>query len=97
VVPNAATRRWCGADGKANTLPATLNAASRPLSVLGYFDAGALMRLQSPARPFFTPLALTAGTPDSWVDRAALYAGETVLRIGELISAERAVNELRPR
>jgi NAD(P)H-dependent flavin oxidoreductase YrpB (nitropropane dioxygenase family) len=97
VVPNAATRRWCGDDGKANALPAALNAASRPMSVLGYFDAGALMRLQSPARPFFTPLALTAGTPDSWVDRAALYAGETALRIGELISAEQAVNELRPR
>jgi nitronate monooxygenase len=96
VVPNAATRRWCGDDGKANALPAALNAASRPMSVLGYFDAGALMRLQSPARPFFTPLALTAGTPDSWVDRAALYAGETALRIGELISAEHAVNELRP-
>ncbi len=55
------------------------------------------MRLQSPARPFFTPLALTAGTPDSWVDQAALYAGETALRIGELISAEQAVDELRPR
>src|ERR1700741_768365 len=74
VVPNAATRRWCHADGKANALPAALNAASRPLSVLGYFDAGALMRLQSPALPFFTPLAMTAGMPDLWVDRAALYA-----------------------
>jgi NAD(P)H-dependent flavin oxidoreductase YrpB (nitropropane dioxygenase family) len=97
VVPNAATRRWCGDDGKANRLPAALNAASRPLSVLGYFDAGALMRLQSPARPFFTPLAPVAGTPDSWVDHAALYAGETALRIGELTSAERAVDDLRPR
>jgi NAD(P)H-dependent flavin oxidoreductase YrpB (nitropropane dioxygenase family) len=97
VVPNAATRRWCGEDGKANRLPAALNAASRPLSVLGYFDAGALMRLQSPARPFFTPLAPVAGTPDSWVDHAALYAGETALRIGELTSAERAVDDLRPR
>jgi nitronate monooxygenase len=96
VVPNAATRRWCH-NGKANALPAALNAASRPMSVLGYFDAGALMRLQSPARPLFTPLALTAGMPDSWADRAALYAGETALRIGELISAEQAVSELRPR
>jgi nitronate monooxygenase len=97
VVPNAATRRWCGDDGKANALPAALNAASRPLSVLGYFDAGALMRLQSQARPFFTPLAPLAGMPDSWADHAALYAGETALRIGERISAEQAVSELRPR
>jgi nitronate monooxygenase len=56
-----------------------------------------LMRLQSPARPFFTPLAPLAGMPDSWVDHAALYAGETVLRIGEITSAERAVKDLCPR
>jgi len=97
VVPNAATRRWCDDDGKVNVVPVALNAASRPLSVLGYFDAGGLMRLQSPARPFFTPLALTAGMPDSWADRAALYAGETALRISELTSAAQAVEDLRPR
>lgn len=96
VVPNAATRRWCGADGRAKALPATLNAASRPLSALGYFDAGPLMRLQSPTLPFFTPLAPVAGVPDSLLDSAALYAGETALRIGELVSAERAVADLAP-
>ncbi|ORW84496.1 oxidoreductase [Mycobacterium sp. IEC1808] len=97
VVPNAATRRWCGDDGKAKALPAALNAASRPLAVLGYFDAGALMRLQSPGRPFFTPLAPVAGVPDSWLDSAALYAGETALRISELTSAAQAVADLAPR
>ncbi|OBF60015.1 oxidoreductase [Mycobacterium sp. 852002-50816_SCH5313054-b] len=96
VIPNAATRRWCGDDGKAKALPAALNAASRPLSVLGYFDAGALMRLQSPARPFFTPLAPVAGVPDAWLDSAALYAGETALRISELTSADQAVKDLTP-
>ncbi len=97
VVPNAATRRWCGEDGKAKALPAILNAASRPLSALGYFDAGPLMRLQSPGLPFFTPLAPVAGVPDSWLDSAALDAGETVLRLGELTSAEQAVADLNPR
>lgn len=96
VVPNAATRRWCDRNGKAKTLPAALNAASRPLSALGYFDAGPLMRLQSPALPFFTPLAPVAGVPDSWLDSAALYAGETALRIEELTSAARAVADLAP-
>ena len=96
VVPNAATRRWCGDDGMAKALPAAFNAASRPLSALGYFDAGALMRVQSPALPFFTPLAPVAGVPDSWADHAALYAGETALRISELTSAERAVRDLTP-
>lgn len=97
VVPNAATRRWCGADGKAKALPAVVNAASRPLAMLGYFDAGLLMRLQSPALPFFTPLAPVDGVPDSWLDSAALYAGETALRIDELTSAGQAVADLAPR
>jgi nitronate monooxygenase len=96
VVPNAATRRWCRDDGRAKALPAGLNAVSRPLAVLGYFDAGALMRLQSPARPLFTPLAPLGGMPDSWVDRAALYAGETALRITDITSAEQAVKDLAP-
>ncbi|OBI07104.1 nitronate monooxygenase [Mycobacterium scrofulaceum] len=97
VVPNAATRRWCQADGRAKALPAAINAMSRPMAALGYFDAGALMRLQSPARPLLTPLAPLAGMPDAWVDRAALYAGETALRIGELSSAAQAVADLSPR
>lgn len=97
VVPNAATRRWCRADGRAKALPAAINAVSRPMAALGYFDAGALMRLQSPARPLLTPLAPLAGMPDAWVDRAALYAGETALRIGELSSAAQAVADLSPR
>ncbi len=97
VVPNAATRRWCRDDGWAHALPAAINSVSRPLSVLGYFDAGALMRLQSPSGPMFTPLAPLGGMPDAWVDRAALYAGDTALRIGDITSAQQAVAELRPR
>ena len=96
VVPNAATRRWCRSDGTAKALPAALNASSRALAALGYVDAGALMRLQSPGRPLFTPLAPLDGMPDSWVDRAALYAGETALRISEITSAEQAVKNLIP-
>jgi nitronate monooxygenase len=96
VLPNEATRRWCRGDGMAKPLPAALNAISRPLSVLGYFDAGALMRLQSPRLPMFTPLAPVAETPDSWLDRSALYAGDTALRIGEVTSAAQAVEDLSP-
>jgi len=94
VVPNSATRRWCRSDGSAKVLPAALNTSSRALAVLGYLDAGALMRLQSPGRPVFTPLAPLAGMPDSWVDRAALYAGETALRIDQITSAEQALADL---
>lgn len=96
VVPNAATRRWCRNDGSARALPTAVNAASRWLSVLGYLDAGALIRLQSPAVPMFTPLAPLGGMPDSSVDCGALYAGETALRINEIISARQAVEALTP-
>jgi hypothetical protein len=34
--------------------------------------------------------------PDSLVDRAALYAGDTVLRLTSVISAGQAVAELAP-
>lgn len=96
VVPNAATRRWCRSDGTAKALPAALNTCSRVLAVLGYLDAGALLRWQSARRPWFTPLAPLAGMPDSWVDRAALYAGETALRITKITSAAQALAELTP-
>jgi nitronate monooxygenase len=96
VVPNAATQKWCRYDGTAKALPTALNAASRWLAVLGYFDASALIRVQSPALPVFTPLAPLNGMPNSSVDSGALYAGDTVLRIGEIISAQQAVAELTP-
>ncbi len=96
VIPNAATRRWCRGDGTAKALPAALNASSRWLAVLGYLDAGALIRVQSPRLPIFTPLAPLAGMPDSSVDHGALYAGDTALRINEIVSAQQAVNELAP-
>jgi nitronate monooxygenase len=96
VIPNAATRRWCRGDGTAKPVPATINAASRWLAVLGYFDASALIRVQSPMLPVFTPLAPLNGMPDSSVEHGALYAGDTALRINEIVSAEQAVNDLAP-
>jgi hypothetical protein len=44
----------------------------------------------------FTPLAPLAGMPASSVDRGAPYAGDTALRINEIISAQQAVNDLAP-
>jgi NAD(P)H-dependent flavin oxidoreductase YrpB (nitropropane dioxygenase family) len=96
VVPNAATRRWCRSDGTAKALPTALNTSSRWLAVLGYFDAGALIRLQSPRLPLLTPLAPLNGMPDSSVDSGALYAGDTALRISNVISAQHAVSQLTP-
>lgn len=96
VIPNAATRKWCRGDGTPKTLPAALNAGSRWLAVLGYLDADALIRLQSPRLPVFTPLAPLHGMPDSSVDHGALYAGDTALRIDKITTAEQAVKDLAP-
>jgi nitronate monooxygenase len=96
VVPNTATRKWCRSDGTAKVLPAVINACSRSLTALGYLDAGALIRVQSPALPAFTPLAPLNGMPNSSVDSGALYAGHTALRISEIISARQAVKDLAP-
>jgi nitronate monooxygenase len=96
VIPNAATRRWCRSDGTAKALPTAVNVSSRWLAMLGYFDAGALIRMQSARLPVFTPLAPLRGMPDSSVDHGALYAGDTALRINEIVSAQQAVNNLAP-
>lgn len=96
VLPNAVTNRWCHPDGSARRLPAAINRFSAPLSRIPDRGDGALLHLQRPALPFLTPLTLTAGMPAEWADRAALYAGETALRLDEVTSAAQAVADLTP-
>jgi hypothetical protein len=45
----------------------------------------------------FSPIAPTIGMLESAVERTALYAGETVLRMTSVISARQAVTDLAPR
>ncbi|MUL82741.1 MULTISPECIES: nitronate monooxygenase [unclassified Mycolicibacterium] len=96
VVPNAATNRWCHPDGRARRLPAAINKYSAPLSRVPDGGDGALLRLQHPALPFLTPFTLSADMPAEWVDRAALYAGDTALRLNRITTAAQAVAELTP-
>jgi nitronate monooxygenase len=96
VVPNAATVRWCHEDGSAKLMPRILNARSGLLARLPERAAGSVVNIQTPRLPLFSPVAPTLGMPDSAVDRAALYAGETVLRITSVISAGQAVAALAP-
>ena len=87
VVANAATRRWCRDVGRAKLAPRLINSGS---GVLAKLPDGAIMpvlRMQTPGLPMFSPIAPTIGMPESAVDRAALYAGETVLRMTSVISA----------
>jgi NAD(P)H-dependent flavin oxidoreductase YrpB (nitropropane dioxygenase family) len=96
VVANDATRRWCRDDGRPRFAPHVINGASAFLARLPERAAGALIRMQAPALPLFSPVAPTIGMPESAVDRAALYAGETVLRMTSVISAAQAVADLAP-
>ncbi|WP_068013967.1 NAD(P)H-dependent flavin oxidoreductase [Nocardia mexicana] len=95
VIPNAATERWCRADGTPRRIPALLNAPSA--AAARYSPQGserALVRLQHPRLPLFSPASPLAGMPADWADRSALYAGESALRISRVVPAKQAVAEL---
>lgn len=94
VVANAATRRWCDDDGTAKTLPRFINAHSGVVARLGDVPPEVIVRLQTPRLPLFSPAAPTTAMPTAWVERTALYAGESVLRMGSITSARAAVAEL---
>lgn len=97
VVANAATRRWCRDDGRTKLVPRLINAGSGMLARLPERAILPVLGLQRPGLPMFSPMAPIIGMPDSMVDRMALYAGETVLRMTSVISAQQAVTELTPR
>ena len=96
VVANAATRRWCHDDGRAKLLPRLINAGSGMLARLPDRTVGSVLRMQTRALPMFSPIAPTVDMPDSAIERTALYAGETVLRMTSVISAQKAVTDLTP-
>lgn len=94
VIPNAATRRWCHADGTAKAGPQIINARSAILAKLP--AAASVLRIQTPGLPLFSPIAPTVAMPASAVDRTACYAGETALRMNSVTSASQAVAGLSP-
>jgi nitronate monooxygenase len=96
VVANAATRRWCHEDGSAKLAPRLINAGSGVLAKLPDRAQPAVVGLQAPRLPLFSPVAPTIDMPESSVERAALYAGDTVLRLTSVISARQAVADLTP-
>ena len=95
VVPNLATQRWCRSDGTARRLPALINTCSGPLGrVAPHRGSGSILALQRPGLPLFSPVAPLEGMPEAWTDRAALYAGDSALRMDQVIPAKQAVAEL---
>jgi nitronate monooxygenase len=51
---------------------------------------------QRPGRPFFSPAPPAEGAPPSLLDAGALYAGESVARIDEVVPARQVVADLTP-
>jgi nitronate monooxygenase len=95
VVPNAATKRWSGPNGE---LPAWLRRVERASAPLGHIlplrASGVMASMQHTRMPLFGPALPLAGMPDSLIETTALYAGETVRVIDDVISAREAVARL---
>lgn len=97
VIPNAATDRWCARNELGPPIVRATGRVSAPLGRLTPLDAmGRLMALQRPGLPFFSPALPLAGMSPDTVDRSALYAGETVRRLHDVIPAAEAVARLAP-
>jgi NAD(P)H-dependent flavin oxidoreductase YrpB (nitropropane dioxygenase family) len=97
VIPNAATEHWCSRHELGPRVARMTSQLSAPLGRLMPLDAmGSLMALQYPRLPFFTPALPLMGMPEDAVERSALYAGETVRRLRDIVTAEQAVARLAP-
>jgi NAD(P)H-dependent flavin oxidoreductase YrpB (nitropropane dioxygenase family) len=94
VIPNAATERWCKRDPRGPRAMRALNALSGPVSRLPMSLANTMAQAQRPAIPILSPAAPLVGMPDQMLDAAPLYAGETALRIDDLVPAAQAVQRL---
>ncbi|MDT0635696.1 nitronate monooxygenase [Spectribacter hydrogenoxidans] len=94
VAANAATRRWCDADGSVPRWLSIFNRLSEaPTRLLPLRLAESLIRLQSPGRPFFSPFPLTRSMP-ARIDTTPLYAGAGVAQIYDIRPAVEVVAEL---
>ncbi len=82
VVPNEATRRWIGRDPRGPAGIRALNRASRLLSRMPASAQARSVRAQRASVPLFTPAPPGPGTPPRLVDAGALYAGQSVARMG---------------
>lgn len=97
VVPNAATDRWCAGDDLGPQWMRMLSRVSTPLGKALPLNAlDTVVSLQRVALPLYTPALPLTGMKADVVDHAALYAGETIHRIRDVIPAADAVARLAP-
>jgi nitronate monooxygenase len=97
VVPNEALRRWTGGDPHGPAAIRALNRVTAPLVARAPARIQeSLAARQDPRVPLLGPIAPTADRPESLLEAGALYAGETVARIGDIRPAAELVEELAP-
>jgi NAD(P)H-dependent flavin oxidoreductase YrpB (nitropropane dioxygenase family) len=97
VVPNAITDRWCARNDLGPLAVRGLNRVGAPLARLMPLNAlDTMVSLQRVAVPLYTPALPLAGMDAAMVDRSALYAGETIHRIHDIVPAAQAVAQLAP-
>jgi nitronate monooxygenase len=97
VVANAATDRWLAADRRGPALNRWLNRLLAPGA--RYLPGGLqarMMRAQRPGGRLFSPAGPTDDGPEALLRAGALYAGETVARIGDVKPAADLVRALAP-
>jgi nitronate monooxygenase len=98
VVANRATDRWLRRDPRGPAAVRWANRLAGPLvGLVPMRHAGSLAARQAPGIPFFGPSAPTAADPESFVEAAPLYAGESVARIGDVRPAAEVVASLSER
>jgi nitronate monooxygenase len=97
VIPNAATERWCSRHELGPPIVRMVGRISAPLGRLTPLEEmGRLTALQRPELPFFTPALPLEDMAADTVERSALYAGETVRRMHDVIPAAQAISRLAP-
>lgn len=97
VIPNALTERWCARDELGPPAVRAFNRIGAPLGRLMPVSAlGTILAMQRVAVPLYTPALPLAGMDPAAVDRSALYAGETIHRIHDIVPAAEAMARLTP-
>jgi NAD(P)H-dependent flavin oxidoreductase YrpB (nitropropane dioxygenase family) len=95
VIANEATERWLRGGRRGPAAVRLANRLAGPLVArVPMRHAAALTARQSPTVPFFGPSAPTAADPESLLEAAPLYAGESVARIDDVPPAAEVVRRL---
>ena len=95
VIPNAAVKKWCKADGKDPLWMAGLHAMTSMVAKLSSTDnSAAQIAKQSLRSPLYTPASLSPEMPAEMIEVVAIYAGECVREINDIRPASEIVEAL---